>query len=97
MKMLATAALALTFAFGGSVAAAQNSPPNQPDGKERLLRGLDAMVSQGDNPPGQSKRPHDPDQGDDNASPRAIFVVCNMDTPAAQRSAICDRGPVSPE
>ena len=32
----------------------------------------------------------DPDQGDDNASARAKEVVCTKDTPAAQRSAICD-------
>ena len=32
----------------------------------------------------------DHDQGDDNASPRAKEVVCSKNTPAAQRSAICD-------
>ena len=31
----------------------------------------------------------DADQGDDHASARAIFVVCNHDNPSAQRSAIC--------
>jgi hypothetical protein len=31
----------------------------------------------------------DRDQGDDHASARAIFVVCNHDNPSAQRSAIC--------
>jgi hypothetical protein len=46
-------------------------------------------------PPGQTSRPADPDQGDDNAALIAITRVCNGDTPAAQRSAICPT-PVSP-
>jgi hypothetical protein len=43
----------------------------------------------------QTGRPTDPDQGDDNASDRAIQVVCSKSTPAAQRSAICRN--VSPD
>jgi hypothetical protein len=35
-------------------------------------------------------RPVDPDQGDEHASPTAVDKVCNSDTPAAERSAICD-------
>ena len=46
-------------------------------------------------PPGQANRPVDPDQGDDNASLRAIQEVCNHDNPSATRSAICPT-PVSP-
>ena len=46
--------------------------------------------------PTQSARPVDPDQGDDNANPRAILRVCSKNTPAAQRSAICPVG-VSPD
>jgi hypothetical protein len=38
----------------------------------------------------------DHDQGDDHANPRAILKVCNKDTPAAQRAAICPVG-VSPD
>lgn len=38
----------------------------------------------------QSQAPKtDHDQGDDHASDRAIFVVCNHDNPSARRSAIC--------
>jgi hypothetical protein len=37
----------------------------------------------------------DHDQGDDHASDRAKDVVCNKDTPAAKRSAICNQ-PNSP-
>jgi len=46
-------------------------------------------------PPGQSSRPVDPDQGDDNASIVAIDRVCNHDNPSATRSAICPT-PISP-
>ena len=65
-----------------------------------LKKGLDSIrlasspPGQG-TPPGQANRPVDPDQGDDNASLNAINIVCNKDTPAAQRSAICNR-PISP-
>ena len=63
-----------------------------------LRLALHQMIqSNGDNPPGQDKRPFDPDMGDDNASQRAIFEVCTKDTPAAERSAICRRGPISPD
>jgi hypothetical protein len=58
-----------------------------------LKKGLDAMIASA-SPPGQANRT-DRDQGDDNASDRAIQVVCTKDTPAAQRSAICPR-PISP-
>ena len=97
MRIFAGAALALTLAFSGSVAAAKNMPAKSSEGNQVLLRALNAMVSQRDNPPGQSRRPTDPDMGDDNASERAILVVCSMNTPAARRSAICDRRPVSPD
>jgi hypothetical protein len=43
----------------------------------------------------QANEPVDRDQGDDNASARAIQVVCGKDTPAPGRSAICP-APVSP-
>ncbi len=52
---------------------------------------LHAMV-----PPGQTKHKVDRDQGDDNASLRAISVVCSHDNPSATRSAICPI-PVSPD
>jgi hypothetical protein len=52
---------------------------------------LDSMAA----PPGQSRRPADPDQGDDNAALVAIGKVCSHDNPSASRSAICPP-PVSP-
>ncbi|QNM82924.1 hypothetical protein H8M03_00710 [Sphingomonas sabuli] len=71
--------------------------PDKGDSTRVLRQALGTAVdSTRANPPGQDKRPADPDQGDDNASDRAISMVCFKDTPAAERSAICDRSPASP-
>lgn len=75
------------------------APPEQAQQKqavEKLRVAMTKAVQQQAAPPGQAKRPVDPDQGDDHASARAIAVVCSKDTPAAQRSAICPV-PVSPQ
>ena len=56
----------------------------------RLRSTLQSMIF-----PAQAARSADRDQGDDNASLRAITLVCNHDNPSAQRSAICPI-PVSP-
>lgn len=103
MKFLpAGLGLLLLAAAGNSVHAKDSkaqAPPSK-DGTEVLKKGLDTMrlaatpPGQG-TPPGQVNRPVDPDQGDDNASLTAIQIVCNKDTPAARRSAICQQ-PISP-
>ena len=93
MKFLGLATAAAAFAMMG----AQSAAAKPADGSDELRQTLMKMVSQGDQPPGQTKRPDDPDQGDDNASMTAITTVCTMETPAAERSAICDRSPTSPE
>jgi hypothetical protein len=97
VKALPAGIALLLLVAGGTSARAkdQNSANNGANkGVAALKKGLDAMIAAA-SPPGQSKRPVDPDQGDDNASDRAIQVVCTKDTPAAERSAICPR-PVSP-
>ena len=96
-RVLAAGALALAIASGGSAALANGPKAANTEGKAPLLRALDGMKSYAQQPPGQSTRPDDPDMGDDNASTQAILTVCTSDTPAAERSAICDRGPMSPE
>ena len=89
-KFLALAAAALIAT--PAVAANDNSRASHD-----LRLALHQMIqANGDNPPGQDKRPFDPDMGDDNASPRAIFEVCAKNTPAAERSAICRSEPISP-
>ena len=96
MKALpATVVASFLLCLGAPVAAKENKPA-EPDPKSLgvLKKGLDAMAAAAV-PPGQSNRPDDPDRGDDNASDRAIQMVCTKDTPAAQRSAICPK-PVSP-
>lgn len=103
MKILpAGLAVLLLAAAGNSVQAKDSKGPAPPpkDGTAALKKGLDSIrlaslpPGQG-TPPGQEKRKVDPDQGDDNASLTAIQIVCNKDTPAARRSAICRR-PISP-
>ena len=77
------------------IVSASAAPPKQQNAQHALKSAVNAMV-QPASPPGQSKRPQDPDQGDDNASDTAIFKVCTKDTPAARRAAICPGPPVSP-
>ena len=92
-----TAAILLGAAL--SMPAASLAKPlanaGSPQLSTQLRTALNAMVKPQASPPGQSHRPVDPDQGDEHASPIAIDQVCNGDTPAAQRSAIC--APVSPD
>jgi hypothetical protein len=84
----------LLFPMGATAAAA---PSKQQNAQHALKSAVNAMVQPpSNNPPGQARRPQDPDQGDDNASDTAIFKVCTKDTPAARRSAICPGPPVSP-
>ncbi|CAN5233142.1 hypothetical protein BH24PSE1_BH24PSE1_03660 [soil metagenome] len=94
---LYSAAAALLASTGAATATAKPSKGAHP----RLSQAMNSMVldATGHNdgqPPGQSNRPADPDMGDDNAAQEAILTVCFKNTPAAQRSAICDREPVSP-
>ena len=81
------------------VAIATGSTPalaNPRSGSDVLLKALKTMKADSA-PPGQSTRPQDPDKGDDHTALRAISEVCTKDTPAADRSAICPRIPISPE
>jgi hypothetical protein len=91
--------LAAALLITAGTATARPVQKSHGDAAQQLRESLAAAVLHGNgaNPPGQNARPDDPDQGDDNASSTAIFEVCTGDTPAAERSAICDRGPpVSP-
>ncbi len=90
MRLLA-GLLISSVALGTTSVAAAPPPAAPPSPTEALRSALHSMVT----PPGQSKRPVDPDQGDDHASIVAIDHVCTKHTPAAQRSAICPT-PVSP-
>ena len=95
MKALRGSLAVLLLVTATAVQAKDQKPADTPkNGTVELKKGLDAMIAIA-SPPGQANRPADPDQGDDNASDRAIQVVCSKGTPAAQRSAICPV-PVSP-
>jgi hypothetical protein len=111
MKTVIAAVLALSIAAPTAVSAkspsrhhhprAQTSAQASPRHLSRsqvetnLTAALNAMVGESAIPPGQTRR-FDRDQGDDHASARAIFLVCNSHTPAARRSAICPV-PASPD
>ena len=72
---------AAVFALAASSAAMASPPQGTPSSPAQpLIAGIHAV--------GQAIGV-DHDQGDDHASDRAIFVVCNHDNPSAQRSAIC--------
>ena len=90
--------IAVAFGMTGSTVALakETGKSSQSEAAAGLAKALDAAVLAQSSPPGQAARPVDPDQGDDNASLRAISVVCSKNTPAARRSAICPP-PVSPE
>jgi hypothetical protein len=90
MRLLA-ALLTSSIALG--TAAVAGAPPSStpPTAAKALRTALHALMT----PPGQSKRPVDPDQGDDHASLVAITHVCSHDNPSASRSAICPT-PISP-
>lgn len=77
----------LSSAAVASAAAA--APPHQSPAAGALLNALHAMN------PAPPAKTSDHDKGDDNASLRAIQVVCSHDNPSATRSAICPV-PVSP-
>jgi len=90
--MRVLAALLASSIVIGTAAIAGGPPAAKPPTAAKLLKvALDSMLT----PPGQSKRPVDPDQGDDNASLVAIGKVCSHDNPSATRSAICPV-PISP-
>lgn len=96
MKSLGLATAVAALALTGAQPAAANQD-NKSEGVQELRQGLVRMVQHMHQPPGQSSRPDDPDQGDDNASDRAIFVVCTRNgPPSSERSAICDGTPMTP-
>ncbi len=84
MKNLPAFVIALSLVLPGYAVAAPgksgSAPGHQtPPGKK------------GQTPPGQLKRPVDPDKGDDNASPAAALRLGSKLNPAALRSAIVPR------
>lgn len=90
MRVLA-ALLTSSFALG-TAAVAGGPPAAAPPSAAKLLNVVLHSIT---TTAGQSNRPVDPDQGDDNASLVAISHVCSHDNPSATRSAICPT-PISP-
>jgi hypothetical protein len=88
--MLITAT-AVAFA-GATPVGAQATSAQRAAVIQDALRSTAALSA---NSPEASRRPQDGDQGDDSAAALAKLRVCTKDTPASQRSAICNRVPVS--
>jgi hypothetical protein len=91
-----TAGLVLISSIAIATPTLASGPPAPAPGVSGLRTALASMMESAAAPPGQLSRPADPDQGDDNASLRAIQVVCSHDNPSATRSAICPT-PISPD
>lgn len=90
------ASLALLLLVAGTSVQAKDQKPASGPAKAAtsdLKKGLDAMIASA-SPPGQGNQ-NGRSQGAENASDRAMQVVCTKETPAAQRSAICAI-PISP-
>ena len=90
MRVSSYKTLAACLMFAAAAPAPAQGPGNSGN---TPARPSDAVPSSNGNA-FQTGRPVDPDQGDDHASQNAIDKVCNKDTPAAERSAICP-GPIS--
>ena len=101
MKFIRTIIAGGLIVVGNGAAYAQSGNETSGGGQDELIDTLNALANGlgngSDSPPGQDRRPNDPDMGDDNAAREAILTVCTKDTPAADRSAICDGQPVSPQ
>ena len=101
MNFIRTIVAGGLIVVGASAAYGQGDNGKSGNAQDDLIDTLNAMANglgnNNNSPPGQDGRPDDPDMGDDNAAREAILTVCTKDTPAAERSAICDGEPISPQ
>ena len=87
MKMLSACILTASLTMSGA-ALAKDKPADKTAPLNKALTTVVATAT-ASSPPAKTV---DKDQGDDHANPGAILKVCNKDTPAAQRAAICPVG-----
>ena len=81
----------LLYLIGASATIGKPADTKSNKSDQILVAGMHAMaLSASDEEKGPPPKTEDHDQGDDNASDRAIFRVCNHDNPSARRSAICN-------
>jgi hypothetical protein len=93
MRSLPLSLATLFLVISASASEAKKAPQKaQVNGVAQLQRSLQAVF----NSAGPPAKTIDRDQGDDNASLKAIQTVCSKSTPAARRSAICPVS-ISPE
>jgi hypothetical protein len=96
-RVLISTTAGLLFLAGATATVGKPADKKSSNSEQALVNGLHAVAESASS---QSKatpaKTEDHDQGDDHASDRAIFRVCNHDNPSAQRAAICNPQ-VSPE
>ena len=86
MNSLSFHVAAILLVVSASPSEAKNAAAkSQGAGAAQLQRSLQAIM----NSAGPPAKTADRDRGDDNASFRAIDLVCSKSTPAARRAAIC--------
>jgi hypothetical protein len=97
MTRFITSATVVLALLSSSTAAIGKPHAGTPHARQSLAAANNALVVALNSAVQAQANPQavDHDQGDDHASDRAIFVVCNHDNPSAQRSAICPQ-PNSP-
>lgn len=95
MKIMTAAFVLVAATASATPGIAKNQPKSEAQAAADLRVAVQEVMQAQAVPPGQAKRPVDPDQGDEHASAIAIQKVCSKSTPAAERSAICPV-PVSP-
>lgn len=87
MKALYSSLIMASLLVSPAVAKSKRDQSNK-QGIALLKQALDSVAIAA-NSAGPPAKTEDRDQGDDHANPGAILRVCNKDTPAARRSAIC--------
>ena len=91
MRRILTATAGLLYLIGASATVGKPPETKVKTSDQVLVAGMHAMAqSASADEKGPPPKTEDHDQGDDHASDRAIFRVCNHDNPSARRSAICN-------
>ena len=96
MRALISTTIGLLLVLGTTTAVAETAQAKPGKSEQVLMQGAKAVVAADPQTQAlQAKAQPNPDngdgdQGDEHASDRAKDRVCNKDTPAAQRSAICN-------
>ena len=89
MKALSLSIVMASLVVAPAAVAKGKDDQSAKQGIGLLQKALASVAASASAPPAKTA---DNDQGDDHANPGAILKVCNKDTPAARRAAICPVG-----